>query len=271
LWQRSTGWQALSGDAVLESVAISVSKNFQFIAGYGHNQGEVDHIWVRTIDGSQSLLTWPDDLSAGVIPFAVSNDGKTAVGNALRFPTPEWPERIAVRWRADGQSSYLQNPAGEELSVASACDADCNIIFGAGLYNYYDPSHPHPGEAWYLKNDGSFGYLGALADALLSPRSYAAVDATSDGSLVVGTYTTNEFPSVANGMFIWTQATGIASLHSLVAELGVGDDDWHIFDSMRLSADGKKILLGGAYQSHSSQVQQNRIVVLSLIPKTSTN
>jgi hypothetical protein len=270
LWQRSTGWQVLPGDVILESVAISVSKNFQFIAGYGHNQGEVDHIWVRAIDGSQSLLPWPDDLSAGVIPFAVSNDGNTAIGNALRFTTPEWPERIAVRWKADGQSSYLLNPVGEELAVASACDADCNIIFGAGLY-YYDPSHPHPGEAWYLKNDGTFGYLGALADALISARSYAVVDATADGSLVVGTYTTNEFPNVANGMFIWTQATGIVSLHSLVTEVGIGDDDWHIFDSMRLSADGKKILLGGAHQSYSNQTQQNRIVVLSLAPKASAN
>ena len=270
MWQRATGWQVLPGDVVLGSVAISVSKNFQFIAGYGHNQGEVNHIWVRSIDDGQRLLPWPDDLSAGVIPFAVSNDGNTAIGNALRFTIPEWPERIAVRWQAEGQSSYLLNPVGEELAVASACDANCDIIFGAGLYNY-DPSHLHPGEAWYLKNDGTFGYLGALADALISARSYAVVDAISDGSLVVGTYTTNGFPNVANSMFIWTQATGIVSLQSLVTEFGIGDNDWHIFDSMRLSADGKKILLGGAHQSYSNQAQQNRAVVLSLTPRESAN
>jgi uncharacterized membrane protein len=276
LWQRSTGWQALSGDAVLESVAISVSKNFQFIAGYGHNQGEVDHIWVRTIDGSQSLLPWPDDLSAGVIPYAVSNDGKTAVGNALRFPTIEWPERIAVRWRADGQSSYLQNPAGEELSVATACDADCNIIFGAGLYNYYDPSHPHPGEAWYLKNDETFGYLGALADALIAQRSYAVTDATSDGSLVIGSYgvappTTTYPAATVSRVFIWTQATGIVSVRSLASELGIGNDDWDIFNFVRLSPDGTKILLSGLKRLDLHPNGESRTVVLRLTPKASAN
>ena len=273
LWERSTGWQAMLGDVVSRSIHYSVSQNFKYVAGNGHNEGGEDQVWIRAIDGVQWLLPASDALPAGM-PFAVSNNGNTAVGAALRFPT-DFPEFIAARWDSDRQPSVLHSSLGEELSVATACNGDCSVIFGCGLYDY-DPNHPHPGEAWYLKNDGGFGYLGALPDAPITGRSYAVSDATADGSLAVGNYSSyanadQPDSGTTTRAFIWTQATGIVSVRSLVTELGIGDDDWNEVDAMRLSPDGLKILIGGVHIPQEGQIDHTRAVVLQLAPKSASD
>lgn len=274
IWQRATNWQPLIGDALTLSIANGVSRNFQHIVGYGHNMSETSQAWIRTIDGAQQILPMSEPDTVGY-PFAVSNDANTVIGIALRFTIPEWPQKVAVLWHAGGPSTVLHSPAGEELGVAAVCDIDCNIVFGEGLYDY-DPSHPHPGEAWYLKNDGTFGYLGTLADALISGRSYAVSDATSDGSLVIGSYgvapPTITYPAtIVTRAFIWTQATGIVSVRSLASELGIGSDDWDVFNAIRLSPDGTKILLSGLKRLDLHPNGDSRAVVLHLRPKERAN
>ncbi|MEO8803542.1 MAG: hypothetical protein ABI304_05680 [Rudaea sp.] len=275
IWQRSTGWQPLPGTAVSRSVHDSVSHNFKYVAGTGHDTGGTDRVWIRAIDGAQQMLPTTNNDFTASLPFAVSDDGRTAVGIGLRFPTPDYPLHVAVRWNIDSLATTLTNPDGEELAVASACDANCNIIYGAGLYDY-EPNQPHPGEAWYLKDDGEFGYLGALADAPVTARSYACTDATPDGSLVVGTYTAYKYidypdSGTSSRMFIWTQATGIVSVRSLVDELGIGDDDWDEIDAVRVSPDGSKILIGGVHIRQQFHVDHFRAIVLNLMPKAASN
>jgi len=275
LWQRSTGWQALPGVRV--SVHEGVSHNFKYVVGYGRDDvNGGDSTWIQPIDGVQQLL--PD---GGIVPigypYAVSNDGNTIVGIGLRFDIPSYPQPVAIRRDNGGEPAILHSPAGEELSVASTCDAECNVIFGEGLYNY-DPNHPHPGEAWYLKKDGAFGYLGALPDAFVTPISYAVTDATPDGSLAVGVYTAYQFVGYPNSgtgsrAFIWTEATGIVSVRSLVEALGIGDDDWNDLYNVRVSPDGRSILLSGnhAVDPGAFQIGHSRAVVLQLVPKPTSD
>lgn len=269
MWQQPTGWQVLPGLGL--SINYSVSQNFNYIAGTGRDAWEgPDYTWVQAIDGVQKLMP---KATAPEFPYAVSNDGKTIIGVELRFPTPSFPEPVAVRWDNGGTPTIIHNPEGEELSVAGTCDADCNIIFGEGLYNY-DPNHPHPGEAWYLKSDGVFGYLGALPDAPVTSISYTVTDATPDGSIAVGSYYAYQFVGYPNSgtgsrAFIWTEATGIVSVRALVDELGIGDDDWNETYSVRISSDGRRILWGGihAMDPIGYNVEHSRAVVLQLVPK----
>jgi hypothetical protein len=269
-WQRGTGWQPLPGDAVSMSIHYGISHNSRFVVGVGRSDKlGPDEPWVREIDGSQQLL--PSD-HAVEYPFTVSNDGATIVGIQLRFPT-DIPEAVAVRWD-NGLPSIIHSPDGEELAVASACDAGCDIIFGAGLYNY-DPTQPHPGEAWYLKTDGTFGYLGALPDAFVTSRGYGVADVLADGSLAVGTYGTNQFADNPDSaqvprVYFWTEATGIVSLRSLTAELGIGDDNWSDIFTTRISANGRNILIGGVHPRNplGNDVDHARAVVLQLVPRS---
>ena len=275
LWQRSTGWQVLPGVRV--SVHEGVSRNFKYIVGYGHDESSSeDSTWIQPIDGVQQLLPNGDIVPSG-LPYAVSNDGSTIVGIGLRFEIPNYPQSVAIRRDNGGEPTILHDPDGEELSVAGACDADCNIIFGEGLYNY-DPNHPHLNEAWYLKKDGTFGYFGALPDAYAASPAYAVTDAIPDGSLAVGRYEAYQYvghPDSGAGSraFVWTEATGIVSVRSLVGTLDIGDDDWNEISNVRISSDGRSILLGGSHATDPGgfQVEHSRAVVIQLVPKPASD
>lgn len=265
LWQRTTGWKELPGLNV--SSHFAVSQNFEYVVGIGRDAWEGgDSTWVQAIDGTQQLLPTSDAVPGG-IPYAVSNNGKTVVGITLRqqngFPTP-----IAVRWDIGGAPSILHDLTGKELMAATACDAECDMIFGIGSYNKANPD----GGAWYLKSDGTFAYLGTPPD---SPDrgSSGVADVTPDGSLAVGSYDAYANPDQPDNRklttrpFIWTQATGIVSMRTLVDELKIGDDDWGYFNVIDVSADGHKILISGEHPLHPYSVVHSRAVVLHLTPK----
>lgn len=257
LWKRSTDWQALPGLNL--SMYSAVSHNFKYVVGTGRDTWDgANQAWIQEIDGVQRLLPLSEAISFAA-PSLVSNDGNTILGATLRFQG-DWPVGVGIRWDNGGEPTILHNPNGEELAVPTACDANCNIMFGPGR------------QAWYLKSDGAFGYLGALPDAPI-PNSYVITDATPDGSLVVGGYLAYQYldyPDVAyaSRAFIWTEATGIVSVRSLVNELGIGDDDWHEIDAVRVSPDGRRILLGGYRDLDLSQA---RAVVLQLVPKSASD
>ncbi len=282
LWQRSTNWQALVGNAFSASDVGGVSKSFQFIAGEGQNGNEPYQAWIRTIDGAQQVLPVPDgfiDAGAGL----VSNDGKVVIGGATRSFTfvGDWPvvDAAAIRW-VDGEApTILHSQAGDELVGASDCNADCSIIYGNRINKAVNPSQSD-GTPWFLKSDGTFGNLGALSDgystsAYGAAGVYSVTSTTSDGSIAVGNYIAIkylDYPVLeiyATRAFIWTQASGMVSVRTLASELGIGDDDWQEIDTVRLSPDGLHVLLGGFHDG--SDLSRSRAVVLHLTPKASPN
>jgi len=262
-WQRATGWQKLPGMNL--SMQSAVSHDFSHLAGTGRDGwNDADQAWVQALDGAQTVFSLTS--VPLVTALAVSDDGRALVGGTLRF-TSDFPSVVAMRRDDGGQPVFLHDPAGDELEMASACDATCSIVYGEGVYDYFHATHEHPGEAWYLKSNGAFGYLGSLADALVDSPSYAVTDTTPDGSLVVGVYRANvSVADVDSGgalhAFVWTQATGMVSVRSLMAELGIGDDEWRDITAVRVSHDGHRLLVGGYLDT-----ERFRAAVIELAPK----
>jgi hypothetical protein len=274
LWQRSTGWQALVGFNL--SIGDAASHNFQYVAGTGRDAWDGrDSGWIQAIDGIQQPLP-ESDVVPLVTPLAVSNDGSTVVGATLRF-VGDFPVTVAVRWDEGSAPEVLRNPDGEELAFAASCNADCSIVFGDGLYEY-EPDRPSQGEAWLLENGGAFEYLGLLPDTPKPQSYYYVTDATPNGSLVVGSYDAlqdigDPGSDVGSRAFIWTEATGIVSVRSLVNDLGIGDDDWGEVDAAHVSPDGDKIVLSGFHARDSAVYDPYhfRVVVLQLAPKLTSD
>jgi hypothetical protein len=113
--------------------------------------------------------------------------------------------------------------------------------------------------------------MGALADSI----GYGVTRATPDGSIAIGVYQAyapDNYPALTvTRAFIWTEATGIVSVRSLVSELGIGDDDWDEILRVRIAPDGTKILLAGLKRLDKHPLGDNRAVVLRLTPKANAN
>jgi len=255
-WNRAAGWQVLAGSMVADPRVTNVSSNFQFAVGGGINSSGATQAWIWRIDGGALQLLPIPDWAVDAAASAVSDDGSVVIGNASRALQPGdfVPERFAVRWVDGGSPTILRTPDGIELDAATACNADCSTVFGYG--------------PWFLKDNGEFEFLGTLPDAYPVPGSWKdfnVTDASSDGSVVVGFYSQNVYPTNPNSEtyaqrpFIWTQAAGMTSLRSL----GVGDEDWQLIDTVCLSPDGRRILIAGVNQS-----SRPRAAVVHLTPKT---
>jgi len=269
LWRRSTGWQALPGNIFDKSWLYGISHDFNYMVGGGRNgQNPREDPWVGAVNGIRQQLPLTTAIPGGT-PWAVSDDGKTVVGVTWRFPDGR-PTPVAIRWDNGGEPVTIRNPAGEELGAANACNADCSIVYGNGLYNY-DINNLQTLEGWYLTSDGAFEYMGALADSI----GYGVTRTTPDGSIAIGVYQAyapDNYPALTvTRAFIWTEATGIVSVRSLVSELGIGDDDWDEITRESISPDGLKILMGGGRRLDKHPLSQTRVVVLRLVPIVAPN
>jgi hypothetical protein len=269
LWQRSTGWQVLPS-VFGSSVVYAVSRDFKSILGGGSVANGLFDLWVRAIDGMENVLPSPASFARRMT--VVSNGGNTVLGSYVPGGDVFSPT-AALRWDNGGEPTVMHSPDGDTLAEGTACDADCSIVFGDGFYIPDNSTKPHSRDAWYLKNDGAFGHLGALADAV-SLGWYYVNSVTPDGTLATGSYVVGD-PVYGQAVraFVWTQATGIVSVRSLVAELGIGDDDWSSQRTANISPDGEKILLTGWHKStvYPQPDGYSRAVVLRLLPKASPN
>jgi len=261
-WNLATDWQALAGSDADQSTVYNVSRNFRFAVGAGGHLGEPSQAWVWDVDGgTQQLLSTPDS-AFNASASAVSEDGRVVVGNETRFPQGgDWPESVAIRWVDGGPPTILRDPDGHELYGATACNADCSIIFGSGDI-FSAPS-------WFLKSNGEFGSFGTLPDGEVVPYQYYVGDASADGSLVAGIYSAKADPdnpysnAYAYMPFLWTPATGLVSLRSLGIEV-----DWGDFLALRFSPDARHLLIGPALDPWDERTR-NWAVVVHLTPKAS--
>jgi len=260
-WNRVDGWQALAGSVVAQSGAYNVSRNFRFAVGNGAYKGDEAQGWVWAIDGGVQQMLPNPEWSASALATAVSDDGNVVVGAAVRAPPPGeyYAENLAVRWVGGGLPTQLRAPDGSEILAAVACNADCSTVFGIN--------------GWFLRNDGEFGFLfwalGGIPDAYPDPygpyATYSIYDASSDGSMVAGLYFANLYPQDPNSessvqrLFLWTRESGVVSLRSL----GVQEGGWRLIDTIRMSPDGRLILIGGVGANG-----RPRTAVVHLTPKT---
>lgn len=281
LWKRSTDWQVIPDAQISGWYPTSISRNFEFLSGPGPDLSDV---WVVGIDGGQRTLQGRQNyFDEWQIVHAISNDGNTAIESAPIYGYPlyyAYSQIESIRWRADMPPALLESPAGENLAYASACDANCNIVFGSGLTNSPD-GQSDPNEAWYLKQDGTFGHLGSIDGAYYSSHPYFVTGLSPDGTFAIGLYEAQRYPGydespIVMRPFVWTQATGILPLATILSEMGIDigiaypGDVSVPFDIAMFSADGNTILLRGMFYSDKGEPTV-KVFVLHLMPKALSN
>ena len=262
-WQLETGWRVLSDLTMRSSVAWGTSRNLEYVVGEGRFDEEpalTPFIW--SAEGGQRELPAADGMSE-LVPQAVSSDGRVVAGYMVIPRHGGAHARRAVRWVDDDEPEVLLDPDGIELAAASACSANCEVVFGM---DQYEPEEPGARQPFYLTQSGGFQYLGRMDDAIegLVDPPYSMWGTSADGTIAVGSYLIELSGSTlgTNGL-IWTQATGLVPVRQMLTELEVGDNDWQTFSAIRITASGNKVLLAGD-RRHSSET---RAVILTLQPR----
>ncbi|MEM1412236.1 MAG: hypothetical protein AAGH19_07740, partial [Pseudomonadota bacterium] len=168
----------------------------------------------------------------------------------------------AVRW-VDGVPEALKDNEGRALTAAWACNADCEIVYGTDTNGVPLESAPI-NQPWFWTADGHFGRLDGLG--FDGGSVHILAETTADGTMVLGTSNFPGFPTVgpvpADGVFLWTQATGTVYLDALLEQLDLIDDPEALrgYGAIALSANGQHVLL---WQFDS----RIRPVVLTLNPR----
>jgi len=262
-WQHQTGWQKLPKLSMRSSAIWGASRGLEYVVGYGRFGGEPEltpYIWDAEL--GQRELPAADGMT-DLIPLAVAENGRIVTG--IRFvPRPGGAHTArAVRWVDEGEPQVLTDPDGIELAYAQVCSANCEVIFGM---DQFEPADSSARQAFYLTESGEFQYLGRMDDAIefLARPPYRMSSASADGTIAVGGYVIELAPNTLgmNGL-IWTQATGLVPVRELLAELGLGGNDWGRLFALRVTASGNKILLTGDH----GQPGDNRAAILSLQPR----
>jgi uncharacterized membrane protein len=135
------------------------------------NDYPVPYNWIGNyVRGSYVYLTYPT---------AISDDGRTVVGYAARYPGASYTE--AWRWR-EGVGFQALDPY-VYTSVANSCTADGNTVVGT-----YQPSSSGGLRAALWDATGRRTDLNDLARSMLGDGSVlqVAADITPDGRIIVG-------------------------------------------------------------------------------------
>jgi uncharacterized membrane protein len=160
----------------------------------------------------------PEGSPSSTLGYALSDDGSVAVGYAA-YPGGF---NYAYTWNAaTGRFDFGRVPGSPPGSRGFGVSGDGRFVVG----EMFDVG---PDLAFRWSAETGFQSLGPTGNASL--RNAAAVDASADGSVVVG-YMENDFGSVRRG-FIWTQSTGIVAMPQNDPFMDIRD----------VSADGTKVL-----------------------------
>jgi len=242
--------ESVSGLIYDESYVTGASENLHFVLGNGRTTGDPAlYPWIWNEARGQVNLPVNSE-TRGSEPRAASNEGNIVVG--YRIVPNCGPQgcvvagTAGVRWADQGPAQFLRDSIGRDLGGATACSADCRIVFGADSLIEGSVS-----QAYYWMSPTQSGYLGVL-DGVIEDQfgsSYYIADVAADGSLAVGRYnvlgrTVGNAIQVASGGLIWTQNTGLLPINELLDEINQ-PLDWDEMAAVSVSSDGRWILLQG--------------------------
>lgn len=273
IWREGDGAEILSGLTLHSSFLEGLSQDGTQLVGRGKGTdfGDPQIAWIWSEDDGQVELPRSAGMVAAVAT-AVSNNGRIAVGNQTEF-NPHMLREYVTRW-VDGTPEILHDQRGSPLGWAYGCSADCGVVAGGMQGGEIDWSHPELGQAWFWTESAGVIYLGRVDDPQEVPPLqmpyplYLAFDITADGSLIVGRYVIDHGnQTLGSRPFVWTPATGIVSLRNVLADAGLGDENWDEMRAVSVSSTGDKILIEGDYLNPSSGNYQPRAVVLHLTPR----
>lgn len=228
-WTQSDGFVML-GDlpgGVAESVAFDTSANGQVIVGVGAANTHREAFRWTPDGGMQGIGVLPSNN-----PYSdargVSADGSVVVGSSTNSGiNPE-----AIRWENGTLVALGDLPGGSFYSLAHSVSADGRVIVGVGASQMLAGGYSGEAVRWV---DGAISSLGDFPG---SPLASEALAASGDGSVIVGYGSI----SVNHVAFIWTEATGMRSLASvLTTEHGLNLSGWSLQEAWGVSDDGLTI------------------------------
>jgi uncharacterized membrane protein len=224
-WKESGGTQTITiPDNPL--LATGASADLRTIVGQRHGVSSVSGEAFRwsSVRGIQGLGYLPVDTSSAA--YDASDDGDTVVGTS--------GGREAFRWTQSGGMQGLGYLPGNQYSRAVATSGDGLMVVGSSS-GFSSSLGGFNNTAFRWTETGGMQSLGDLPGGLFDSSSFGI---SRDGSAVVGSSTS------ANGVeaFIWTQATGMQSVKTLLTIAGLDLTGWDLNVATDLSDDGLSIV-----------------------------
>jgi probable HAF family extracellular repeat protein len=158
--------------------------------------------------------------ATGAVANSVNADGSVVVGYTAN--------NQAFLWTAATGMTGLGFLPGSASSNALAVSANGSVVVGTS---------GDPQEAFMWTAAGGMVGLGFLPGAVFS----IANAVSGDGSVIVGSSGTNTILQA----FIWTEATGVVSLHDLLVANGFELTGWTLESATGISTDGHVIIGNG--------------------------
>ena len=242
LWESPAGWNPITGTVLAESRASAGSRQLTYLVGHGRPTGDVRiYPWKWSEELGQVELPRTEEIRLAY-PLAVAEDGSIVVGAAVEPTSGGFPIEYGIRWQGDDDPEYLHDAGQVRLRAATACSADCRVVFGAGQA-IAATGHAFENQPWMRLDSGDVVYLGHVAAALADPAGsfYSLSAVTSDGSMVVGGHSASGVPGDAP--FLWSRLTGPISLRDLAVGLDDTLGDWEDIHAVDVSSDGSLVLL----------------------------
>ncbi len=220
-WTESGGFVNLGdlpgGDVY--SRGLAVSGDGSAVAGIANEHTGVAFRWTQEagMEGLGSIYGVGGSFGTGI-----SGDGSVVVGYSDN-PTTGGPE--GFRWTQETGMVGLGNGPGHS-TFPSAVSADGSTIVGRMFLS----AHPPVVQAFRWTQETGYTLLGPAPGAEHS----TAADVSADGSVIVGNH---------GGGWIWTEATGMRSIHEVFAELQFDlSEFWSLGTIRGISDDGRTIV-----------------------------
>jgi probable HAF family extracellular repeat protein len=250
-------WTALDGVVPLQGCACNefdsataVSGDGQYVVGRMFTSGGPRAYRWSMEDGALNL----GDLPGGNTDShanAISHDGSVVVGSSGTVGGYR-----AFRWTADSGMVDLGNfrPGGESQAIDVSSDGSIAVGYGSGA--------PGGQEAAMWIVGESIRGLGQLPGG--SSPNYAH-GVSDDGTVVVGgARTQNRFEA-----FRWTDKSGMRTIQSLLASLGVNTSGWRIEYAHGISHDGT-VIIGSAINPDGHSEAFLASIPASYVPEPSS-
>lgn len=207
--------------------------------------GGKNRAWRIGESGGQDVLPIDPEM-IGARGEVVSDDGRVVVGKQIYSDGMQAYDYASI-WVDGGQPRILRDEYGSPLAYPFACSSDCTVVAGGYQGGEFDPDHPNFEQAWIWVKSLGVRYLpridGAVERVGIPP--YVVQDATRDGSMIVGRYLLDLGGILGSRAFIWTQHTGMVTIEEVFEENGIGDDDWFRMGQVRISPNGRYLLVSG--------------------------
>jgi uncharacterized membrane protein len=215
VWREGNGWSVLPSQGNFHPKdANAANHDGSVIVGFGRVGSTYEAFrWTATA-GICRLGILPGNEGSGA--YASTPDGRVVVGDSRT--SDGWE---AFRWtEAEGMVRLGDIPGGEVHSDANDVSDDGNTIVGTTGVNW-------DSQAFIWTADGVVRSLG---------KGSVATAVSADGSVVVG-----QLVGPDGGAMIWTEATGVKKISTLLATAGLPVPPQGLSGATDVSSDGRHI------------------------------